>query len=199
VERELKVVCDEIEQRYEILFLEIGADVNHMHFLVQSVPMYSPTKIVRMVKSLTARALFVRLPRLRKALWGEELWSSGYFISSVGKHRNEAAISRYVRGQGGGMYRRLDKGGVQESLFPHAAARVGFHHTQPDATQNLRIGCETHVLDDVGLIAQIRAENTIHTRNTLRLPPAQTLQPRPEHPIRLEDQEKPRLIRSFLA
>jgi REP element-mobilizing transposase RayT len=117
VKRELKGVCDEIEQRYEIMFLEIGADVNHVHFLVQSVPMYSPTKIVRMVKRLTARALFARLPRLRKALWGGELWSSGFFISSVGKHGSETAISRYVREQGGGMYRRLDGGGVQEGLF----------------------------------------------------------------------------------
>jgi putative transposase len=118
VERELKVVCEEIEQRYEIIFLEIGADLNHVHFLVQSVPTYSPTKIVRMVKSLTARELFSRIPSLRKKLWGGELWSSGFFISSVGKHGSEGTISRYVKEQGGGEYRRLDQVvEVQESLF----------------------------------------------------------------------------------
>lgn len=118
VERELKVVCDEIEERYEIIFLEIGADLNHVHFLIQSVPTYSPTKIVRIVKSLTARELFSRIPSLRKKLWGGALWSSGFFISSVGKHGSEGTISRYVKQQGGGEYRRLDQVvEVQESLF----------------------------------------------------------------------------------
>ena len=39
-------VCEEISKRYEIVFLEIGTDSDHVHFLVQSVPMYSPKKIV---------------------------------------------------------------------------------------------------------------------------------------------------------
>ena len=34
----------------EIIFLEIGVDKDHVHFLVQSVPMYSPKKIVQMIK-----------------------------------------------------------------------------------------------------------------------------------------------------
>ena len=37
------------EKRYEIWFLEIGVDRDHAHFLVQSLPTYSPTKIVQTV------------------------------------------------------------------------------------------------------------------------------------------------------
>jgi REP element-mobilizing transposase RayT len=37
----VKEVCLEIEQRYEITFLEIGVDKDNVHFLVQSVPMDS--------------------------------------------------------------------------------------------------------------------------------------------------------------
>jgi len=48
----LKDICLAIEQRYEIRFLEIGTDPDHVHFLVQSVPGYSPTKIVRTIKSI---------------------------------------------------------------------------------------------------------------------------------------------------
>ena len=77
VELELKAVCDEIELRYEIEFLEIGADKDHVHFLVQSVPTYSPTKIVRIVKSITAREIFIRVPSVKKMLWGGEFWSKG--------------------------------------------------------------------------------------------------------------------------
>ena len=50
--------CEEIEKRYEIHFLEIGTDADHVHFLVESVPSYSVTKIVTMIKSLTAREVF---------------------------------------------------------------------------------------------------------------------------------------------
>ena len=53
----LKEVCVEIEKKYEIKFLEIGTDKNHVHFLVQSVPMYSVKKIVQLIKSLTAREI----------------------------------------------------------------------------------------------------------------------------------------------
>ncbi len=44
----LKETCIEIEKRYQVKFLEIGTDRDHVHFLVQSVPMYSVTKLVRM-------------------------------------------------------------------------------------------------------------------------------------------------------
>jgi REP element-mobilizing transposase RayT len=54
VDETLKEVCLEISKRYEIEFLGIGTDKNHVHFLVQSVPTYSPTKIIQTIKSLTA-------------------------------------------------------------------------------------------------------------------------------------------------
>jgi len=38
VEIILKNICIEISKRYEINFLEIGTDMNHLHFLIQSVP-----------------------------------------------------------------------------------------------------------------------------------------------------------------
>ena len=44
VDKELKDICLEIEQRYDVKFLEIGTDKDHVHFLVQSVPMYSVKK-----------------------------------------------------------------------------------------------------------------------------------------------------------
>lgn len=101
VDRELKAVCLEIEARYEVKFLEIGTDKDHVHFLVQSVPTYSVKKIVQMIKSLTAREIFRRCPQVKKKLWGGEFWSDGYFASTVGKHGDESMIANYVKGQGG--------------------------------------------------------------------------------------------------
>ena len=72
VDEVLKQTCIEIEKRYEVKFLEIGTDRDHVHFLVQSVPMYSVTKLVRTIKSITAREVFRRCPKVKKQLWGGE-------------------------------------------------------------------------------------------------------------------------------
>jgi len=89
VDEELRKICEEIEKRYELKFLEIGTDKDHVHFLVQSVPMYSVKKLVQLIKSLTARELFRRCPEVKKQLWGGEFWTDGYFASTVGKHGDE--------------------------------------------------------------------------------------------------------------
>ena len=106
VDRVITEISLELEKRYELKFLEIGTDEDHVHFLVQSVPTYSVTKIVTIIKSITARKVFERCPQVKKKLWGGELWSNGYFASSVGKHGDEAMISKYVKNQGG-KYEKL--------------------------------------------------------------------------------------------
>ena len=100
VDEVLKEVCIDIEKRYQVKFLEIGTDEDHVHFLVQSVPTYNVTKIVTMIKSLTAREVFRRCPQVKKKLWGGEFWTDDYYASTVGKHGNENTISDYVKEQG---------------------------------------------------------------------------------------------------
>lgn len=100
VDEVLKETCLEIEKRYHMKFLEIGTDKDHVHFLVQSVPTYSVTKIVMLIKSLTAREIFKRCPQVKKKLWGGELWTDGYFASTVGRHGDERMIGNYVKKQG---------------------------------------------------------------------------------------------------
>ena len=100
VDEILKEICLEIEARYQVKFLEIGTDKDHVHFLVQSVPTYSVTKIVTMIKSLSAREIRKRCPQVRRQLWGGEFWTDGYFASTVGKHGDENMIGNYVKNQG---------------------------------------------------------------------------------------------------
>ena len=117
IDNTLKEICMEISKRYQIYFLEIVADDDHVHFLVQSVPMYSPTKIVTIIKSITAREIFSKHPEVKKQLWGGEFWSDGYFVNTVSKHGNEDVISKYVREQGvEKQYKVLHKV-VQLSIF----------------------------------------------------------------------------------
>ena len=100
VDQVLVSVCLEIEKRYDIRFLEIGTDDDHVHFLLQSVPNYSVTKIVRMIKSLIAREVFKKCPEVKKQLWGGEFFGKGYFVNTVGQHGTENKISQYVKSQG---------------------------------------------------------------------------------------------------
>ena len=102
-------VCMEIAENYGIKFLEIGTDVNHIHYLIQSPPKYSPTQIVTMIKSLTARMVFKINPEVKKKLWGGEFWSDGYWMVTVGKNGNEKVISEYVKNQGNGKYQTAHK------------------------------------------------------------------------------------------
>ena len=115
VDLELSRSCIELESRYQINFVEIGTDKDHVHFLVQSVPTYSVTKIVTIIKSITARNIFKVCPEVKKQLWGGELWTDGYFASSVGKHGDENMIANYVKNQGE-EYNRLHKGKQLELL-----------------------------------------------------------------------------------
>ena len=96
----LKEICIEISKRYEIQFVEIGTDKDHVHFLLQGTPLYSPSRIVQTIKSITAREMFKRMPEIKKELWGGEFWSKGYYISTVGVHGNENMIQQYVKEQG---------------------------------------------------------------------------------------------------
>ena len=116
VDEKLKETCLEIAKRYEITFLEIGTDGDHVHFLVQSVPMYSPQRVVQIIKSITAREILRACPEVKKKLWGGEFWTDGYFISTVGKHGTESVIKQYIQNQGAeSHYEQLYEG--QLNLF----------------------------------------------------------------------------------
>jgi len=96
----IKEICLEIAKRYQIHFLEIGTDKNHVHFLVQSVPTYSATKIITIIKSITAREVFELHSEVKKQLWGGEFWTDGYFVNTVSRFGDESSISQYVKEQG---------------------------------------------------------------------------------------------------
>ena len=96
----LREICFDISERYEVQFVEIGYELDHVHFLVQSVPSYSVSKMVTMLKSITAKQLFHRHPEIKIMLWGGKFWTSGYYVNTVGQYSNEEVIRAYVKNQG---------------------------------------------------------------------------------------------------
>lgn len=83
-----------------IKFIEVGTDGDHVHYLVQSTPKHSPSELVRLIKSITAKRIFAEHPDVKKKLWGGEFWSDDYFVSTVGKFTSEKVIKEYVKNQG---------------------------------------------------------------------------------------------------
>lgn len=96
----IKEVCIGIGERYEIQFIEIGTDEDHVHFLIQSIPTMAVSKIVQTIKSITVREVFKNYPKVKRELWGGNFWTSGFYANTVGQYGNKDVIKKYVENQG---------------------------------------------------------------------------------------------------
>jgi len=99
VEITLKDICIEIGICYEMNFVEIGADENHVHFLIQGIPNMSVSEMVAKIKSITARGIFKKHIEIKKKLWGGNFWTSGFYANTVGQYGNETMIKNYIEKQ----------------------------------------------------------------------------------------------------
>jgi REP element-mobilizing transposase RayT len=62
------VITEKVDKKLKEICLEIGTEKEHVHFLVQSIPAYSPASIVQKIKSITARKIFETCPEVKKSL-----------------------------------------------------------------------------------------------------------------------------------
>ncbi len=89
-----------ISERYEIIIDEIGFDQNHIHIFCGAKPEMSPSRIMNIIKSITARKVFETFPTVRKKeLWGGEFWSDGKYIGTVGEATSEKVVRKYIQNQ----------------------------------------------------------------------------------------------------
>ncbi len=96
----LKEVCVGIGERYWFEFDSIGTDGDHVHILVGAAPRYSPSKIMQIIKSITARQMFKRYPEIKQLLWGGGFWHDGGYIGTVGEGITEDIIRKYIEEHG---------------------------------------------------------------------------------------------------
>ncbi len=99
----LKKVFKEIGERYWYGIDEIGTDGDHVHIFVGTAPRHSPSVIMQVIKSISAKQMFKSFPELRKMLWGGEFWSDGGYIGTVGDQASEEVVKKYIREQGDHM------------------------------------------------------------------------------------------------
>jgi len=98
-EEYLKKVAVEtgIEKGFEVAMVEVG-EQDHVHLFVSAHPKIAPSYIVKMVKGISARKLFLKFPELKSKLWKGHLWNPSYYIETIGSI-SEDVIRNYIEAQ----------------------------------------------------------------------------------------------------
>ena len=99
VQKDLKQILYDVaeEKGFSIQKCEIG-NCDHIHLFVSAPPKVSPSYIIKMLKGISGRKLFMLYPEISKNLWNNELWSHSYYLETVGSV-SEEAIKKYIEQQ----------------------------------------------------------------------------------------------------
>jgi putative transposase len=104
-----KILVEEIDARLKEILVQIASDNNftiseiesdsdHIHLLVDCTPQHSIPSMIKALKGVSARLLFKEFPKIKKKLWGGNLWNPSYFVATVSEH-TEAQIRTYIQNQ----------------------------------------------------------------------------------------------------
>ncbi|MFR5732112.1 MAG: IS200/IS605 family transposase [Clostridium sp.] len=98
---DIKQFSYEICQRHSVIIRYMETDKDHIHYMIETEPTMSISKIVNLMKSYTTYHIWKRYPQyLRKQFWKEHtFWTDGYFACSVG-NVSEEMLKRYIENQG---------------------------------------------------------------------------------------------------
>jgi putative transposase len=99
IRESVKEVFQKIAEEYEFEIDTMEVMEDHVHVFIEAPPRYSPSQIVQIIKSISAREIFKKYPKLRKQLWAHELWNDGYFVRSVGDKVTADIIRKYIEDQ----------------------------------------------------------------------------------------------------
>jgi putative transposase len=102
VETDMKNIFQDtaLDKGFEVVMVEVG-ERDHVHVFATAHPKVAPSYIVKMLKGISARKLFLLHPLLKQKLWKGHLWNSSYFIETVGSI-SEDAIKAYIVNQSKG-------------------------------------------------------------------------------------------------
>ena len=95
----MKTIIQKIGFDYDIDIVELEIPEDHIHMVVRSEPKISPSQIMQVVKSISAREFFKIFPDIKKQyFWGGKLWTQSYYVETIGASTEES-IRKYVQNQ----------------------------------------------------------------------------------------------------
>ena len=95
-----KIVLSDLGKRYFFVFETVSVEEYHVHLLVQATSRYSPSRVMQIIKSITAKQLFLKFLEMKKESLGGEFWSDTGYIGTVGEGVNADIIRNYSEKQG---------------------------------------------------------------------------------------------------
>jgi len=110
----LKAIFNKIAEEYEFRIDTMEVMEDHVHVFVEVPPRYSPSQVVQVMKSISAREVFKQFPDLRKQLWAGELWNDGYFVRSAGDKVTADIIRKYIE------YQAHEDDSIQLNMFDNS-------------------------------------------------------------------------------
>jgi putative transposase len=84
-------------KEFEVVIIEVG-EMDHVHVFASAHPKVSPSYIVKMLKGISGRLLFLKYPEIKTKLWNGRLWNSSFYIETIGSI-SEEAIKKYIEKQ----------------------------------------------------------------------------------------------------
>ena len=87
---ELKAIIQKISYDYDIDIVELEITEDHIHMVVRAVPKLSPSYVMQVIKSISAREFFILRPQIKQRyFWGGKLWTQSYFVETIGNANEE--------------------------------------------------------------------------------------------------------------
>ena len=99
VSQYLKELFVQIAEEYGFHIITVEIMEDHVHLLIEVPPSYSPSEVVQTIKSISARELFKKYPKMKKMMWSGKIWNEGYFVRSIGDKVTADVIRKYIQYQ----------------------------------------------------------------------------------------------------
>ena len=87
-----------LAERYKFTVTAMEIMPDHVHLLIDCSPQFNIPDMLRVMKGVTARRLFLRTPEIKTRLWGGHLWNPSYCVVTV-SDRTERQVRSYIESQ----------------------------------------------------------------------------------------------------
>ena len=98
IENSLKELLINISTDNNFTIITMETDKDHIHLLIECTPQHYIPDVIKALKGVSARKMFLKHPELKKKLWGGHLWNPSYFVATVSENTEEQ-IRNYINSQ----------------------------------------------------------------------------------------------------
>lgn len=98
IDKRIKEIFIDIAHKYDFTIGEMEVMPDYCHVFITCHPKHSPSRIIKLLKGVSARYLFIEFPEIKKKLWGSHLWNPSYYVGTVGNMSKDVVL-KYIQQQ----------------------------------------------------------------------------------------------------